>query len=159
DGVALCTGANNQQNPTIVSDGAGGAIVAWQDYRSGSANADIYARRVDAAGTPQWTSDGVALCVAVRNQQNPTIVSDGAGGAIVAWEDYRSTFSVARIFARRISAAGTPLWTANGVALGALGTANSVSPVIASDGVGGAIVAWSTLPDIDFDYNIFAQRV
>ena len=89
DGVALCTAANYQAYPTIVSDGAGGAIVTWQDGRSGYRNsaADIYAQRVNALGVPQWTADGVALCTAASSQGSPTIVSDGAGGAIVTWQD------------------------------------------------------------------------
>ncbi len=32
-----------------MSDGSGGAIIAWQDYRSDD-NYDIYAQRVDASG-------------------------------------------------------------------------------------------------------------
>ena len=75
--------------PTIVSDGAGGAIVTWQDCRSGT-DCDIYAQRISAAGAVQWTANGVALCTATGDQDDPTIVSDGAGGAIVTWEDYRS---------------------------------------------------------------------
>ena len=86
--VPLCTAANQQYSSTIVSDGAGGAIVTWYDIRSG--NYDIYAQRVNAAGVPQWTANGVALCTAANNQYSPTIVSDGAGGAIVTWYDYRS---------------------------------------------------------------------
>src|SRR5712664_2056878 len=88
DGVALCTAANNQFDPTIASDGAGGAIVTWNDFRSGS-GFDIYAQRVNAAGVPQWTVDGVALCTATNDQWRPMIAPDGAGGAIVTWYDLR----------------------------------------------------------------------
>ena len=108
DGVALCAAANSKYNPTIVSDGAGGAIVTWNDYRSG--NFDIYAQRVSAAGVPQWTADGVALCTAANSKNNPTIVSDGAGGAIVTWEDQRN--GNYDIYAQRVNAAGVPQWTA-----------------------------------------------
>jgi hypothetical protein len=88
DGVALCTAANDQANPTIVSDGSGGAIVTWQDRRSG--NYDIFAQRVNAAGVPQCTADGVKVCTAAGDKQVPTIVAAGAGGAIVTWQDGRS---------------------------------------------------------------------
>src|SRR5881296_3221526 len=81
DGVALCTAANNQNAPQITADGAGGAIVTRRDLRSG--RGDIYAQRVTAAGAPQWTADGVALCTAANNQNAPQITADGAGGAIV----------------------------------------------------------------------------
>ena len=66
DGVALCTAANDQINPQIVSDGSGGAIITWQDYRGG--NYDIYAQRVNASGAVQWTADGVAVCTAAYDQ-------------------------------------------------------------------------------------------
>src|SRR6516225_5434522 len=128
-GVALCTAANSKYNPRIVSDGAGGAIVTWSDYRSGT-NFDIYAQRVSAAGVTQWTADGVALCAAANSKYNPTIVSDGAGGAIVTWEDqHNGNFD---IYTQRVSAAGVPQWTADGVAL--CTAANSkYNPTIVSD--------------------------
>src|SRR5690349_432103 len=88
DGVVLCNAANDQLLPTIASDGAGGAIVTWYDFRNGTA--DIYAQRVNAAGVPQWTGGGIALCTAPGDQQIPTVASDGAGGAIVTWYDFRS---------------------------------------------------------------------
>jgi len=73
----------NQATSTIVSDDAGGAIVTWQDYRTGT-NWDIYAQRLDAAGAPQWFTNGVAtpvaVCTAPNDQSYPTIVSDGDGG-------------------------------------------------------------------------------
>jgi len=152
--VALCTAANNQYSPTIVSDGAGGAIVTWQDARS--VNYDIYAQRVNAAGVPQWTADGVALSTAANTQQYPTIVSDGAGGAIVTWQDFRSGTNY-DIYAQRVSAAGVPQWTANGVALSTAANSQD-TPTIASDGAGGAIVTWQDYRS-GTNYDIYAQRV
>ena len=153
NGVALCTAANNQQYPTIMPDGASGAIVTWQDYRSG--NYDIYAQRISATGATLWTANGVALCSAANNQQNPTIASDGAGGAIVTWCDYRSGTN-GDIYTQRISAGGTPVWTADGVAL--CTTVNEqYFPAITSDGAGGAIVTWYDLRSGNYD--IYAQRI
>ena len=40
----ICTAANDQYYPQIISDGSGGAIITWSDNRSGSH--DIYAQRV-----------------------------------------------------------------------------------------------------------------
>ena len=87
--TTISTAANFQNYPTIVSDGAGGAIITWQDYRSGT-NSDIYAQRVNSSGAVQWTADGVAISTAADYQYYPTIVSDGAGGAIITWQDLRS---------------------------------------------------------------------
>jgi len=152
DGVALCTATGYQQAPTIASDGAGGAIVTWQDYRSGS-NYDIYAQRVDASGAVQWTADGVALCTATGDQEYPTIASDGAGGAIVTWGDTRS--GNYDIYAQRVDASGVVQWTTDGVVLC---TKGSAEPTIASDGAGGAIVTWNDYRSGSND-DIYAQRV
>ena len=154
DGVALCTATSGQWYPTIVADGAGGAIVTWTDYRRG--NADIYAQRISAAGTVQWTANGVALCTATDEQVYPTIVADGAGGAIVTWGDQRSGAGNWDIYAQRISAAGVVQWAADGVAL-CSATGGQDSPAIASDGGSGAIVTWWDYRSGNYD--IYAQRI
>ena len=154
NGVALCTAADGQYHPTIVSDGAGGAIVTWYDQRSGTTQ--IYAQRVNASGAPQWTANGVALCTAAGSQVYPTIVSDGAGGAIVTWYDYRSGAD-ADIYAQRVNASGAPQWTADGVAICTVAYEQG-SPTIASDGVEGAIVTWYDYRS-GADADIYAQRV
>jgi len=151
NGVALCTATNQQQNPEIVADGAGGAIVTWYDSRSG--NWDIYAQRVNASGTVQWTADGVPLCTAAGDQQSPEIVSDGMSGAIVTWYDNRGGST--DIYAQRVNATGVVQWTADGVAVCAA-TGSQWDPAIASDGAGGAIVTWHGSPG---NNDIYAQRV
>ena len=154
--VPLCSVGNNQQYPTIVSDGAGGAIITWQDYRSGIW--DIYAQRISAAGLLRWVTDGVALCTAYAHQFSPAITPDVAGGAIVAWQDYRSGYlGYTDIYAQRISAAGVVQWAANGVAL-CMATGNQVCSTTTSDAAGGAIVAWQDFRSGTND-DIYAQRV
>jgi len=157
DGVALCTATNAQFVPAIVSDGEGGVIVTWQDERSGASNADVYAQRVNASGVVQWTANGVALSTAARVQQFPTIVSDAAGGAIVAWQDERSGTSI-DIYAQRVDASGNVLWTANGVAV-STASLEQIAPVITSDGAGGAIVTWIDSRSGTFSTDIYAQRI
>jgi len=87
NGVVICDAEGNQGLPAIISDGSGGAIITWQDNRGG--NFDIYAQRVDSNGTPQWTTNGVAICIAEGPQKLPGIVSDGSNGAIITWQDFR----------------------------------------------------------------------
>ncbi|MDH3199159.1 MAG: hypothetical protein OEO21_13060, partial [Candidatus Krumholzibacteria bacterium] len=87
DGVALCTAAGNQLNTALLADGAGGAFFAWLDSRGG---ADIYAQHVDATGSALWVANGAGVCTAASAQYTPDLVSDGAGGVIIAWEDARA---------------------------------------------------------------------
>src|SRR6185436_10587527 len=56
DGIPLSTAAGDQILPVTVSDGSGGAIVAWHD-----ADGRCYAQRLNSLGVPQWTAGGVAL--------------------------------------------------------------------------------------------------
>jgi fibronectin type 3 domain-containing protein len=148
---AICPATNGQTNPTIVSDGSGGAIITWQDSRSGN---HIYAQRINASGTLQWTASGVAVCTAIGTQQFPTIVSDGSGGAIITWQDFRGGNN--DIYAQRITASGAVQWTADGVAI-CTATGDQPNPMITSDGSGGAIITWQDARGANND--IYAQRI
>ncbi|UCF05882.1 MAG: choice-of-anchor D domain-containing protein [bacterium] len=149
DGVAVCTAVQNQGNPKIVTDGAGGAIITWGDLRSDSG--DIYAQRVNASGVAQWAADGVEVCTVVQIQGYQEIVVDGAGGAIITWQDYRSGSSY-QIYAERLDASGSSQWYVDGVLI--CSNRYGTSPEIATDGAGGAIIAFMEGND-----EISAQRV
>jgi hypothetical protein len=105
DGVIVSAAAYTQANPEIVSDGAGGAIVAWNDKRSSGVEIDIYAQRLDSSGVVQWTPDDVALCTAADYQSIYASIADGAGGAIVMWSDPRSGLDL-DIYAQRVTHLG-----------------------------------------------------
>ena len=156
-GVPLSTVTGDQANPTLVTDGAGGAIVTWHDIRSGT-TFDIYAQRVDASGAPQWTADGAEVCTSASHQQFPTLTTDGAGGAIVTWFDFRS--GNYDIYAQRIAPGGAMLWTANGVAI-STAPRHQEYPTIVPDDAGGAIITWfdqRTGDSYTFS-DIYAQRI
>ncbi len=152
--VSICTAVNDQFQPQIASDGAGGAIMVWYDGRGGT-NYDIYAQRVSSAGAVQWTSDGVAICTVANNQMFPQIVTDGSGGAIFVWQDYRAV-TTSGIYAQRVNSAGAVQWATNGVAICTVAIAGS-RPKIISDGSGGAIIVWEDWRGGNYD--IYAQRV
>ena len=160
DGLAVCTARGDQSATVMVSDGAGGAIIAWHDFRGCPLNGcgDIYAQHVLATGVvdPSWPSGGLAVSTASGDQVYPSMVSDGVGGAIVAWEDTRG--GNRDIYSQHVLASGEvdPAWPANG---GALCTAGSgqAGPTVVADGTGGAIVAWTD--GRNYDDDVYAQRV
>jgi hypothetical protein len=151
NGNAICTNSANQFEIQIISDGTGGAIIVWTDERSGL---DIYAQRVGAAGVVQWTVDGIAICAHQNNQSTAQMTSDGAGGAIVAWEDFRNGNQ--DIYAQRVDPEGTLLWDPDGVAI-STATADQVELRMTSDGAGGAVITWHDCRDGKQD--IYGQRV
>lgn len=154
NGIPICT-VDSNFNPMIVSDSAGGAIIAWQSYR-GSATADIYAQRVNANGVVQWTLNGVGVCVVVFQQDTIAMISDGLGGAIMTWQDNRGNTGFADIYAQRVNSSGTMLWTANGVSICNQAAAQR-GPKLVSDGSGGAFITWSD--HRAGNYDIYTQRI
>ena len=160
NGIPMSTASGSQYLPMAVSDGAGGAILAWQDGRHGAGNYDVYAQRVDGDGNLLWAPAGVPVCIAANNQINPTIVADGAGGAYIAWQDYRKG-SEYDIYTQHLTADGSVFpdtrWATDG--LGVCTAANSqFYPVLAGDGAGGAFIAWQDFRS-GTDNHIFAQHV
>ena len=78
---------DNQLRPAAIADGSGGMIVVWEEV-VGPVVSDIHLKAFDANGAARWPT--VVVCAATGNQSDPTIVSDGAGGAIVTWYDLRA---------------------------------------------------------------------
>lgn len=154
-GVAICIAAGQQAQPAMVGDGSGGAILAWVDYRSGSANGDIFVQRITAAGVARWTADGIPICAAGGDQLNPRLVTDEIGGAIIAWEDNRGGPN-SDIYAQRVDQNGNAKWTANGIRVS---TASSYqqNPSIAIDDAHGAIIVWQDYRGGNWD--IYAQHL
>ncbi|MEK6616897.1 MAG: T9SS type A sorting domain-containing protein [Bacteroidota bacterium] len=155
DGVAICTAADDQSEPSLVSDGSGGVIVTWNDRRPGT-YFDIYAQRINGSGIVQWTADGVAICTAAKSQTTPQLISDGSGGAIITWDDDRG--ATLDIYAQRINGSGIVQWIANGAAI-CTATDVQTSAQLISDGNGGAIITftWKNYPNTIAD--IYVQRI
>ncbi|HQV54672.1 MAG: T9SS type A sorting domain-containing protein [Chitinophagaceae bacterium] len=158
DGLPVCTATGTQNNQQMLADNSG-AMIVWSDGRGGSANADIYAQRLDQVGTPLWTIDGTTVCTASSLQNMPQIISDGgAGSAIIAWEDWRN-FSQSDIYAQRISNGFTD-WTFNGVLIcSESNLAHQYNTRMVADGAGGAIMCWEDKRNSGSNTDLYAQRI
>jgi hypothetical protein len=154
-GVPLCEASWTCSNIAMVSDGAGGAIVAWEDQRA--VYADIYAQRVDGDGNVLWITNGIEICTADDRQVNPSIASDGSGGSVIVWSDYRNGDD-ADLYAQRINADGDTLWMRDGEAITTRRYYEDAEPLTVSDGAHGAIVAWYTYPDFG-PFHIYCARI
>jgi len=113
--------ASPAEEARAVSDGAGGAIIAYMgaapcDDGVGNCDVDIYAQRIDAEGNVLWGPDGVPICAGSPWPNTPKIVTDGAGGAVIFFTfvgDETSAFGYMAIQAGRIDADGHRLWPEN----------------------------------------------
>lgn len=137
-GVPVCRASGDQNSAFIVSDGAGGAVIAWLDSRNGTPHG--YAQRLNASGAPLWGVDGVSISTLSAQQRGPMIVTDGAGGIIATWAQSDGTTEY-DIYAQHVGADGTLRWTDTGIPV-CLAADIQDSPAIAVDNRFGALVAW-----------------
>jgi hypothetical protein len=154
NGVLVCSASGDQIEPQLASDGAGGAVIAWTDYRNGSS--DIYSQRVLSNGQLAWRADGIPVCLASGMQWNVQVVRDGVGSGIICWQDRRAgTYD--NIYAQRLDATGFAKWAVDGIPLASI-NGQQYYPKMVSDCVGGAVIVWQDNRS-GFDYNIYSQRI
>lgn len=150
-GNAVCTALYSQLNIRLTTDTTGGAIIIWQDRRNRTYD-NIYAQRIDINGNTRWAANGVALAQVAGAQSDPQVVSDHAGGAIVAWHDNRKGTNY-DIYIQRINSLGVLLWkTAGTPVCETIG--HQYYPQIAFHS-GYTVVAWQD--QRGFDYDIYTQ--
>jgi len=105
NGVPIATNVT-EVPPVAIPDSDHGVITVWSDVRQGHPG-DVYAQRIDSSGNMCWGMPGLALCDADSSQYGPVAVSDGLGGAVVAWYDLRpATPWPPSIYALRVLASG-----------------------------------------------------
>jgi hypothetical protein len=108
-GLTVCDATDRQTALAVCGDGAGGALLVWQDRRAGQD--DIYAQRLTGGGDALWPPGGLAVCRATGRQTTPDLCGDGAGGALLAWHDERLA-TVGDIYGHHATGAGdlVPVW-------------------------------------------------
>ncbi len=141
--ITLAQSADEISDPVVVSGGEDASLIVWSQRQGGQAT--LRAQRLTGSLTvaPGWPAEGLVLCASAVGRNAPAVLADGAGGAMVAWEDFRSDGS-SHIYAQRIVASGerAPGWDANGMAV-CTSAGFQYAPALAADGSGGAIVTWA----------------
>jgi len=155
NGILVCNEEEQQQEPQLCGDGLGGVIITWYDYRDGIANIDIYAQRISSGGTVLWNTNGSIVNTENDAQIKCKICSDGNGGAIITWYDFRLGIDY-DIYAQKIDSNGNRVWLSSGIPI-CIEDGYQYNPEICSDGFGGAVIAWIDLRGWDTD--IYSQRI
>lgn len=169
--VAVASSRGRERDPVAVADGMGGVVAAFEMTPATGENAgdaDVLAQRLDASGRLIW-GDGersVAVSSSPALEHAPAIVSDGAGGAIVACELERRTGESAGdidVVAQRVSGAGAMLWNEGRKSV-VVGTSKwrEQRPRLFADGEGGVIVVYTATGvggESDGDVDLEAARL
>jgi FlgD Ig-like domain len=142
-------------SPSGCPDGAGGCFVVWENYVLPSGTPQVYLQHITLAGTlaPGWPAVGISIAPNPSSGQiQPALCPDGAGGVYVVWTDSRNS-SQNDIYAQRVTSTGSVQsgWPATGLRVTS-DPHSEITPIIASDGAGGAFVTWTLVyngPDID----------
>ncbi|MBD3212468.1 MAG: hypothetical protein GF311_07655 [Candidatus Lokiarchaeota archaeon] len=147
---------NNQYYPNLCSDGAGGAIVVYVDNPEiSSEDDDLYAQKINSTGNLLWDSGGLPICTAQKDQTYKSIVSDGVGGVMIVWSDYRDSVSTGSdTYAQFVNSSGDIQWQENGEPIIKYSD-NQLGSKVITIGGGNFYFAW--YDDRFGDYDIYAQ--
>ncbi len=142
--LAIADFNGDQAVPLIAASGDGSTWMAWFDNRGGSYA--VYAQRLDVAGIETFAHGGMVVSSNPQNSslQGWDMISDGAGGCVIAFTDVRNGPDL-DVYAYRLDAAGNQLWGANGVTLSSNGDSDN-NPVIARTTDGSFVFAWTRNP-------------
>jgi len=138
DGVPVRQGVHIEWQRTGDANADGTMIFAWSDTRTG--DRDVYAQKTDTDGNTLWGDTGVRLSNAMGRQEDPVLVSDGSGGAFVAWIDYRDDEG-GDVYVQHVTAAGELSWDGGGVPV-AVNTGAQQTANMARGADGYAYVIW-----------------
>jgi hypothetical protein len=148
----------NVDRIAAAADGEGGLIAVMSHYDAlltGSKDLSVF--RLAADGSMPWGGQPRPVVSQPRDQVDPRIVSDGAGGAFLVWSDPRAVKRSSDIFVLRLNSlmGRPPGWPWFGHAV-CDATGPQIQPRMVRDGLGGIWVAWIDQrdgPDGDLRYS------
>jgi hypothetical protein len=115
--------------PDFAPDGSGGAVLSW--YDTGSFQLQCYVQHLLTDGTTAFAAGGVPVSTDVtRVRVSPWATHDATTGeTFVTWVEQTSSQSQDGVYAQKLDAAGTRLWTDEGAVIVPVGTDDLTSPL------------------------------
>ena len=89
DGIPICTAPFAQESPKLIQAPGGDVLLTWFDSRR-IRGWDLYAQEIDLVGQIKWPNCGIPFSDTTSFAEIYRTTGDGAGGAIVAWQDLRN---------------------------------------------------------------------
>jgi hypothetical protein len=142
--LGLLVSANPQSTSLIgwdmISDGAGGCVLAFTDTRSGP-DLDVYAYRIDVAGNFLWGPNGVTLSSNADGEGNPSCARTSDGSFVIAWTRGPATGPGA-VHMQKLDPAGAPQFAGDGLQIVAPASERPLFATVVDGGGGGWIVSY-----------------
>lgn len=138
----------------ISSDGS--LVVVWEETSRDGADADITAQKVRPDGKTAWSAAGVAVNAFRGRQQHPRVSPTDDGGVYVVWQSDSAGRDNVNIWCQRLRADGSWAWTDTPTPVCTF-PKNQVSPDIATDLDGAALIVWVDYRNGNAD--IYGQRL
>jgi len=133
--------------PVLTADGSGGVYVAWvEQATNGDMSAWLLRVRPDGRPARGWPDGGVALTGPSSMVTYPALVRSGKGAA-VAWLEARSGKGWLRLAALDKNGRLLAHWPADGISLQACECSTGDATLLASDGRGSLLLAWTEMRD------------
>jgi hypothetical protein len=140
----------------LISDGQGGAILLWDDSRTGVNQ--VFAQRIDADGNLQWPVDGLPCSPQFTNLSSYDAVPDFTGGMMLCWTITTGLISRNDVFVQHISNDGMLQWGANGKNI-CNASSDQLFCKIAKDADDNVIVIWQDFRLDPVWSQIYGQRI
>jgi len=149
------TDANPCANPAVAAASDGSFLVAWDaaDFVNRTNGMDVYSRPFSSTGV-----GGATLRVnsyLKGGQYAPRLSAIGSDYMIV-WTSYGQDGSREGVFGRFVHADGAPV--GGEFQVNTTTVSRQIQPVVASDGGGQFLVAWSSYAGAPNNFDLFAQR-
>ena len=151
--IRICEHSSPQSRSRSIQSDPGAVITAWSDSRYESTGNDIFAQKIHFDGSLLWGAQGVPVVIYSEDQDYSNLVSDGVGGAVVTWFDFRGD---RHIFSQRLDNHGSMMWDADGNPICSIDGEKENLGIISS-AQGSWIISWAAL--YQSHMNIFAQRI
>lgn len=150
----VCDAPDEQDTPTLVADGQGGACFAWSDKRNSQPrpgfDKDIYAQHLDTQGTELWQHNGIPVVVDTLLQDKPKLALSGDGMIYCVWESIGPGSNL-DLMAQKLTSRGGRLWPVLGKPL-CVANGDQYDAVLFAEYGNGLWAAWTDnrvpMPDI-----------
>lgn len=144
-----------QKFAAVAIDDDGDFVVTWSSLNQDGSGYGVYARRYDAAGTPQ--DNGFRVNTHTSGNQNfSDVAMDDDGDFVVVWTSADQDGDATGVFAQRYSADGSAAgdeFRVNATVVG-----NQRHPVVAMNGDGDFVVAWTSQDQDGSGGGIYMRR-